>query len=177
MTNCPIFIIGILLLCLIFSNTSAQPVPPWYETESNKVNSNAKIDSIAFYENLISQANVNANYKPNITGMVVGGSLTGIGIILSCSAENSKHNSSKSSLDGLAEGVVTRLGGIFLTSIGLPVFIYNFIKYLEHKDHANYRDEVQQKLWDYKSKNSAKLIITPTVNFMGGVGFHAILGI
>ena len=206
MTNCPRFIIGILLLCLIFSNTSAQPVPPWYETESNKVNSDAKIDSVAFYEQLIALENTQANYESNIAGMIAGGCLTGLGtifVIYAATYESNKKtinecNSEKtgaskkacelkdfstSTIEGMGEGLKVGffylIGGI-LSLTGLPIFIYNFSQYNNHKEHATYRNQLQQKLDYYKyrsEKNPALLIVIPTVNLMGGVGFNAILSL
>lgn len=40
---------------------------------------NNEIDSAKVYYDLIAEENYNADYKPNVTGMIVGGSLTGVG--------------------------------------------------------------------------------------------------
>ena len=197
-----IFII-ILLFTSSLCNIYAQAIPPWYEPEPNKATLQAKIDSIPIYEQLIAEENAQANYRPNVTGMIIGGCLAGTGIIsiiyaATYTPEKKQHNSNCSSektssskrtcefqelvtgsLDGLGDGITVGLSyllGITFSLIGLPIFIYNSVQYNYHKEHANYRDELQERLMYYKSKNnSTQLIIAPTVNLLGGTGFNATL--
>lgn len=185
----------------LFYNTFAQPVPPWYETGANKNNPDTQIDSVAIYENLYAQANANANYKPNIIGMAVGGTLTVLGTVFiisaatdtpekksincngettsaskkTCEFQESTTNTIQDFGSGLKVGFSYIIGAT-LSLIGIPIFIYNFNKYESHRNNAIYCDEIQQKLQYYKSRhNSTQLVITPSVNLMGSIGFNALL--
>ena len=196
-------IIIILLFTSSLCNIHAQAIPPWYERETNEATLQARIDSIPIYEQLIAEENAQANYRPNVTGMIIGGCLAGTGIIsfiyaATYTPERKQHNSkcssertssskrtcefqdfATSSLEGLGDGIIvgfSYLLGITFSLIGLPIFIYNSVQYNYHKEHANYRDELQERLMYYKSKNnSSQLTIAPTVNLLGGTGFNATL--
>ena len=95
-------IIIILLFTSSLCNIHAQAIPPWYERETNEATLQARIDSIPIYEQLIAEENAQANYRPNVTGMIIGGCLAGTGIIsfiyaATYTPERKQHNSKCSS--------------------------------------------------------------------------------
>jgi hypothetical protein len=50
-----------------------------FDTQINKNIQLTEIDSAEIYQNLIAEENFDANYIPNISGMIVGGTLFGLG--------------------------------------------------------------------------------------------------
>ncbi len=187
MTNCRNIIFAFLLACSLLGTAFAQPVPPWYETGTNVNNPNVEIDSISIYYRLINEENANANYGANVAGMIIGGGLTGLGIVFLISAATSeppKTDKSKSFTEQFGEGIgysvgvyLTTIAGIIFTFGGVPLFIYNINKYSERKGHAEYRDAYKKALDQYLSKkHSMRLMVTPAVNLLsGGGGINAVL--
>ena len=186
MTNCRNIIFALLLVCSLLGIAFAQPVPPWYETGTNVNNPNVEIDSISIYYRLINEENANANYGANTVGMIMGGGLTGLGIVFLISAATSKPSTdnSKSKAEQFGEAMGNSVGvfiatfaGIIFTFGGVPLFIYNINKYSERKRHAEYRDAYKKALDQYLSKkHSMRLMVTPAVNLLsGGGGINAVL--
>lgn len=137
-----------------------------------------EVDSTNIYSKLIAEEGYDADYTPNTTGMLVGGSFTGIGLILAgfgTYAVLSNYN--PKSYEGAAGGFIGTLfiiGSIPFLGIGIPVLSYNIYKYNERKGHANKRDEYQRSLDDYKlrqgTSSSVKMTILPSLDFINGGG-------
>lgn len=186
-------IIFILLLCVsFFCDSFAQMTPPpWYESdiELDKANSAVEIDSIAIYNKMISQENAESNYTANVVGIIGGGLLTTLGMvcIFSVAGDKEKSKEPKSKADqfvnsigeDIASGMQStiNIAGVICILTGLPILAYNIKAYNERKNHAEYRDELQKSLERYTAKkNSAQLIIAPTINLASaGGGLNAIL--
>ena len=141
-----------------------------------------EVDSAAIYYDLIAQENYEANYKQNVTGMVVGGSLTGIGVFLvgfgiyaiSSVPDNSESSEGLSgALDGLGEGILGTfcvLGSVPFLGVGVPVLIYNIYQYNVRKNHTNRRDEYQNALERYQlqrlggESSGLQMMLFPSLN-------------
>lgn len=175
-------------------------------TQQNNTINIAAIDStILYYEDLITQENKKANYKPNVTGIAVGGSVTGVGIAFLIwgitypppkkeSKSNKKNYGTNdiSKFGDFAEESTKAFGeamgnalaaamlvvtGVVCTLTGFAVLGYNVNKYKEHKKHAVKRDEYKEALEQYKlQKQSVQITIIPTVNLASaGGGINAVL--
>jgi len=165
-------------------------------TQQNNTINIAAIDStILYYEDLITQENKKADYKPNVTGIAVGGSVTGVGITFLIwgitynpskkeSSSSKKNNSIKDNANAFGEAMGNALAatmlvvtGVVCTLTGFAVLGYNVNKYKEHKKHAVKRDEYKEALEQYKlQKQSVQITIIPTVNLASaGGGINAVL--
>ncbi len=142
----------------------------------------ADIDSAKIYYDLIAEENYQAYSRPNVIGMIAGGSLTGVGAALVGFGLYAILDVSNPPTFGDALGRV--IGGLFVGAaipflgVGIPVLSYNTYKYIVHKGHANKRDEYQEALDRYKSRKrgsesgALQLMILPELNFIekrGGV--------
>lgn len=148
---------------------------------------NNEIDSVEVYYDLIAEENYNADYKPNVTGMIVGGSLTGVGIFLISFGmyELFSVPDNPKSLNGLADGILGTfcvLGSIPFLGVGIPVLSYNIYQYSVRKKHACKRDEYQNALDRYKLRNNDgessvfRIMLFPSLNVIdGGGGLNAFL--
>ena len=148
---------------------------------------NNEIDSAKVYYDLIAEENYKADYKPNVTGMIVGGSLTGVGIFLlgtGIYAFSSMPNEPGSVNDAAGGflGTFCVLGSIPFLGVGIPVLSYNIYQYSVRKKHACKRDEYQNALDRYKlRKNDGessvfRILRFPSLNVIdGGGGLNAFL--
>ena len=99
---------------------------------------NNEIDSAKVYYDLIAEENYKADYKPNVTGMIVGGSLTGVGMFLlgtGIYAFSSMPNEPGSVNDAAGGflGTFCVLGSIPFLGVGIPVLSYNIYQYSVRK--------------------------------------------
>ena len=148
---------------------------------------NNEIDSVEVYYDLIAEENYNADYKPNVTGMIVGGSLTGVGIFLlgtGIYAFSSMPNEPESVNDAAGGflGTFCILGSIPFLGFGLPILSYNIYQYSARKEHARKRDEYQNALDRYKLRKkdgesrTFRIMLFPSLNVIdGGGGLKALL--
>ena len=133
----------------------------------------SKIDSSQIYYDLIAEENFDANYIPNISGMIVGGTLFGLGTFsigagyyLLYEYSNSKDWGNE--FAAKMEGTICLLGGGLLFAIGTPLLAYNIYQYNVRKNHANKRDEYIRAYKRYESKKkkeSVQWMIFPAVDF------------
>ena len=136
------------------------------------------VDSTNIYSKLIAEEGYDADYTPNTTGMLVGGSFTGIGLILAGFGTYAiLSNYNPKSYEGAAGGFIGTLfiiGSIPFLGIGIPVLSYNIYKYNERKGHANKRDEYQRSLDSYNQRRgtsgSIKMSLFPSLDFFNGGG-------
>ena len=134
----------------------------------------SKIDSSQIYYDLIAEENFDANYIPNISGMIVGGTLFGLGTFsigagyyLLYEYSNSKDWGNE--FAAKMEGTICLLGGGLLFVIGTPLLAYNIYQYNVRKNHANKRDEYIRAYKRYESKKkkeSVQWMIFPSVDFV-----------
>lgn len=133
------------------------------------------IDSAKIYYDLIAEENYQAYSRPNVIGMIAGGSLTVVGASLVGFGLYAILYNSNDSYENFAGNVLGTLG--LLTSIpflgvGIPVLSYNTYKYIVHKGHANKRDEYQSALNRYKLRKrggvsgAVQLMILPELNII-----------
>lgn len=140
------------------------------------------IDSAKIYYDLIAEENYQAYSRPNVIGMIAGGSLTVVGGALVGFGLYAILDASNPQTFGDALG--RAVGGLFICAsipflgVGIPVLSYNTYKYIVHKGHANKRDEYQAALDRYKLRkrggesSALQLMIFPELNFIekrGGV--------
>lgn len=186
MTNCKNIIFVLLLACSLIGNTFAQPIPPWYKTNTDS-SSFIEADSTVAYNKLLTQTYAGSSDGVSVAGTLIGGGLTITGIILVIATVTSdvSTDKSKSSAEQFGEAMAVGAGGaamiltgVVLTLVGLPILIYNISSGGSgQKKYANNRDDLQNELDYHKTKNSAsQLMIAPTINLMNaGGGFNAIL--
>ena len=141
----------------------------------------ADIDSAKIYYDLIAEENYQAYSRPNVIGMIAGGSLTSVGAALvgfGLYAILYNSNDPYENVAGNVLGTLSLLTSIPVLVIGIPVLSYNTYKYIVHKGHANKRDEYQAALDRYKLRkrggesSALQLMIFPELNFIekrGGV--------
>jgi hypothetical protein len=138
------------------------------------------IDSTEKYNYLIAYENADARYAQNIVGMVIGGTLTGIGAYF---LVGGIYYGWYYKSDDASDVVFTKIsGGVLLAAsipflvIGIPVLTANIYYYNVHKNHAIKRDKYRESLKLYKqrkeSENSdaVQLMIIPSVNFANASG-------
>jgi len=148
------------------------------------------IDSSRIYYDLIAEENYNADYKPNVTGMIIGGSLIGVGMFLAGVAiyewySMRSHPDLEDFGDGLGRSILGAfciLGSIPFLGVGIPVLSYNIYQYSVRKKHACKRDEYQNALDRYKLRNNDgessvfRIMLLPSLNVIdGGGGLNAFL--
>ncbi len=141
-----------------------------------------EVDSAKIYYDLIAEENYQAYSRPNVIGMIAGGSLTVVGAALVGFGLYAILDVSTPPTFDDALGRV--IGGLFIGAsipflgVGVPVLSYNTYKYIVHKGHANKRDEYQAALNRYKLRKrggesgALQLMIFPELNFIerrGGV--------
>lgn len=141
----------------------------------------ADIDSAKIYYDLIAEENYQAYSRPNVIGMIAGGSLTIVGGALvgfGLYAILYNSNDPYENVAGNVLGSLSLLTSIPFLGVGIPVLSYNTYKYIVHKGHANKRDEYQAALDRYKLRkrggesSALQLMIFPELNFIekrGGV--------
>ncbi len=141
----------------------------------------ADIDSAKIYYDLIAEENYQAYSRPNVTGMIAGGSLTVVGAALvgfGLYAILYNSNDPYENVAGNVLGTLSLSTSIPFLGVGIPVLSYNIYKYIVHKGHANKRDEYQAALNRYKLRKrggesgALQLMILPELNFIerrGGV--------
>ncbi|PJJ41234.1 hypothetical protein [Hallerella succinigenes] len=139
------------------------------------------IDSAKIYYDLIAEENYQAYSRPNVIGMIAGGSLTVVGGALvgfGLYAILYNSNDPYENVAGNVLGSLSLLTSIPFLGVGIPVLSYNTYKYIVHKGHANKRDEYQAALDRYKLRkrggesSALQLMIFPELNFIekrGGV--------
>lgn len=139
------------------------------------------IDSAKIYYDLIAEENYQAYSRPNVIGMIAGGSLTVVGGALvgfGLYAILYNSNNPYENVAGNVLGSLSLLTSIPFLGVGIPVLSYNTYKYIVHKGHANKRDEYQAALDRYKlrmrggASSALQLMIFPELNFIekrGGV--------
>ena len=139
------------------------------------------IDSAKIYYDLIAEENYQAYSRPNVIGMIAGGSLTVVGGALvgfGLYAILYNSNDPYENVAGNVVGSLSLLTSIPFLGVGIPVLSYNTYKYIVHKGHANKRDEYQAALDRYKlrkrggASSALQLMIFPELNFIekrGGV--------
>lgn len=139
------------------------------------------IDSAKIYYDLIAEENYQAYSRPNVIGMIAGGSLTVVGGALvgfGLYAILYNSNDPYENVAGNVLGSFSLLISIPFLGVGIPVLSYNTYKYIVHKGHANKRDEYQAALDRYKLRkrggesSALQLMIFPELNFIekrGGV--------
>ena len=138
------------------------------------------IDSAKIYYDLIAEENYQAYSRPNVIGMIAGGSLTVVGGALvgfGLYAILYNSNDPYENVAGNVLGSLSLLTSIPFLGVGIPLS-YNTYKYIVHKGHANKRDEYQAALDRYKLRkrggesSALQLMIFPELNFIekrGGV--------
>ena len=141
----------------------------------------SEADSSRIYYDLIAEENYKADYKPNVTGMIVGGSLTGVGIFLlgtGIYAFSSMPNEPESVNDAAGGflGTFCILGSIPFLGFGLPILSYNIYQYSARKEHARKRDEYQNALDRYKLRKkdgesrTFRIMLFPSLKVNDGGG-------
>lgn len=187
MTNCKNIIFVLLLVCSLIGNTFAQPIPPWYKTNTDTSSSFIEADSTVAYNKLLAQTYAGSSDGVSVAGTLIGGGLTITGLIcfVAVATADVHTDKSKSNTEQFGEamaigagGAALILTGVLCTLIGLPILIYNISSSGSgQKKYANNRDDLQNELDYHKTKNSAsQLMIAPTINLMNaGGGFNAIL--
>ena len=158
-----------------------------FQTLSEKSSKNiqlTEIDSAEIYQNLIAEENYNTNYKSNISGMIVGGTLFGLGIFsigagyyLLYEYSNSKDWGNE--FAAKMEGTICLLGGGLLFAIGTPLLAYNIYQYNVRKNHAEKRNEYIRAYKRYKKQKeetSLQIMLLPSINFAhNAAGFSAVV--
>ena len=174
-----VFIYVSLLNSFIFAND--------FQTLSEKSSKNiqlTEIDSAEIYQNLIAEENFDANYKPNISGMIVGGTLFGLGTFSIGAGYYLLHEYSNSKdwrneFAAKMEGTICLLGGGLLFAIGMPLLAYNIYQYNVRKNHAEKRDEYIRAYKRYKKQKeetSLQIMLLPSINFAhNAAGFSAVV--
>ena len=144
-----------------------------FDTQIAKDIQLTEIDSAEIYQNLIAEENYNANYKPNISGMIVGGTLFGLGTFSIGGGYYLLYEYSNSEAWGTEfaakmEGTICLLGGGLLFAIGVPLLAYNIYQYNVRKNHAEKRDEYIRAYNRYKKQKeetSLQIMLIPSINF------------
>ena len=136
-----------------------------FQTLSEKSSKNiqlTEIDSAEIYQNLIAEENLDANYTPNISGMIVGGTLFGLGTFsigagyyLLYEYSNSKDWGNE--FAAKMEGTICLLGGGLLFAIGTPLLAYNIYQYNVRKNHVEKRDEYIRAYKRYKKQKEERI--------------------
>ena len=145
-----------------------------FDTQIAKDIQLTEIDSAEIYQNLIAEENLDANYTPNVVGIVFGSVFTGTGtFFLSFGIYGFFYKYSKpesfSDIGGSALSLISTFCSIPMFSIGIPLLVHNINKYSNRKKHANKRDAYQDALNRYESKKkkeSVQWMIFPSVDFV-----------
>ena len=184
--KCLLFIL--LLSATLFAWDMQMYLPPGalkstVLNEEEKVSQakNENLDSIKIYKKLIQDEYYKSIRSQNVTGMVVGGVLTGLGtVILIAGVQGVSDSESDNDWGGnLASVLISALSYPFFM-VGLPVFTYNLIYYNIHKSHERKALEYEKALNRYLQKKNDTAIyfsITPIVNvYNGSAGARLFVG-
>ena len=142
-----------------------------FDTQIAKNIQLTKIDSTEIYQNLIAEKNYNANYKPNVVGIVFGSVFTGTGTFFLVGGILGGNYSSGDAGDEIATKIA---GGVLLgisipfLAIGVPLLAYNIYQYNVRKNHAEKRDEYIRDYKRYekqKEEISLQIMLLPSINF------------
>lgn len=127
-----------------------------------------EIDSTEIYQNLITEENLDANYTPNVVGIVFGSVFTGTGtffLSLSIYAFDFNEDFSKEITSGVGTAMLTSAA---IIALGVPILVYNIRKYNERMVIANKRNEYYKAYKRYESKKkkeSVQWMMFPVVDF------------
>ena len=158
-----------------------------FQTLSEKSSKNiqlTEIDSAEIYQNLIAEENLDANYTPNVVGIVFGSVFTGTGtFFLSFGIYGFFYKYSKpesfSDIGGSALSLISTFCSIPMFSIGIPLLVHNINKYSNRKKHAEKRDEYIRAYKRYekqKEETSLQIMLLPSINFAhNAAGFSAVV--
>ncbi len=132
-----------------------------------------EIDSTEIYQNLIAEENFDANYTPNVVGIVFGSVFTGTGtFFLSFGIYGFFYKYSKpesfSDIGGSALSLISTFCSIPMFSIGIPLLVHNINKYSNRKNHSIKRDEYIRAYKRYekqKEETSLQIMLLPSINF------------
>lgn len=142
-------------------------------TSNRKFSAVVKDDSLAIYHALITEENLNADYRPNVTGIVFGSVYVGlgtgflgggIGVLNASFANKSVHR---------VLGTTFIVVAIPFYLVGLPILISNIYEYSVRKGHANRRDEYIDALKRYKERqreSSVEWMLVPSVDLANAGG-------
>ena len=133
----------------------------------------SEIDSTEIYQNLIAEENFDANYTPNVVGIVFGSVFTGTGtFFLSFGIYGFFYKYSKpesfSDIGGSALSLISTFCSIPMFSIGIPLLVHNINKYSSRKNHAEKRNEYIRAYKRYKKQKeetSLQIMLLPSINF------------
>ena len=144
-----------------------------FDTQIAKDLQLTEIDSAEIYQNLIAEENLDANYTPNVVGIVIGSVFTGIGTLwffngLQCYFDKYSNPETSGDMNDVL-GFISIYLSIPPFSIGIPLLVHNINKYSNRKNHAEKRDEYIRAYKRYKSKKkntSVQWMIFPSVDFV-----------
>ena len=167
------YIFLILFGTHLFSSVALASDLNSFDTQIAKDIQLTEIDSTEIYQNLIAEENLDANYTPNVVGIVIGSFFTGIGTLwlfngLQCYFDKYSNPETSGDMDDVL-GFISIYFSIPFFSVGIPIFIYNNNKYLSRKNHAEKRDEYIRAYKRYESKKKNKSVqwmIFPSVDFV-----------
>ena len=177
------YIFLILFGIHLFSSVALASDLNSFDTQINKNIQLTEIDSAEIYQNLIAKENLDANYTPNMVGIVIGSFFTGIGTLwlfngLQCYFDKYSNPETSGDMDD-ALGFISISLSIPFFSVGIPIFIYNNNKYLSRKNHANKRDEYIRAYKRYKKQKeetSLQIMLLPSINFAhNAAGLNAVV--
>ena len=153
-----------------------------FDTQIAKDIQLTEIDSTEIYQNLITEENLDANYTPNVVGIVFGSVFTGTGTFFLVGGILGGNYSSGDAGDEIATKIA---GGVLLgisipfLAIGVPLLAYNIYQYNVRKNHANKRDEYIRAYNRYKKQKeetSLQIMLLPSINFAhNAAGFSAVV--
>ena len=158
-----------------------------FQTLSEKSSKNiqlTEIDSAEIYQDLIAEENLDANYTPNVVGIVFGSVFTGTGtFFLSFGVYGFFYKYSKpesfSDIGGSALSLISTFFSIPMLSIGIPLLVHNINKYSSRKNHAEKRNEYIRAYKRYKKQKeetSLQIMLLPSINFAhNAAGLSAVL--
>ena len=146
-----------------------------FQTLSEKSSKNiqlTEIDSAEIYQNLIAEENLDANYTPNVVGIVIGSVFTGIGTLwffngLQCYFDKYSNPETSGDMNDVL-GFISIYLSIPPFSIGIPLLVHNINKYSNRKNHAEKRDEYIRAYKRYKKQKeetSLQIMLLPSINF------------
>ena len=166
------YIFLILFGIHLFSSVALASDLNSFDTQIVKNIQLTETDSTEIYQNLIAEENFDANYIPNVVGIVFGSVFTGTGTFFLVGGILGGNYSSGDAGDEIATKIA---GGVLLgisipfLAIGVPLLAYNIYQYNVRKNHANKRDEYIRAYKRYESKKkkeSVQWMIFPSVDFV-----------
>ena len=183
----------LILLVAGLSFTFADETPDLRELPKTEASSEVEnvyylveLDSVDIYKELIELEDKESSCAMDIVGIVVGGSITGIGagllgIGLYAMVDSSNKHAIGDAFDSAA-GFFVILASVPVLLVGIPVIVNNVGDYKMHKKHAIKRDEYKEALDRYKVRmqeegwKSVQLTVVPTLNLAkASFGANAIL--